>query len=36
LNGDEHGESFFRLGPELRSAIPAFIKDRIDPDDLSA
>ncbi|MGA2545660.1 MAG: DEAD/DEAH box helicase family protein [Rectinemataceae bacterium] len=36
LNGDEHGGSFFRLGPELRRAIPAFIKDRIDPDDLSA
>lgn len=35
LNGDEHGESFFRLGLELRSAIPAFIKDRIDPNDLS-
>ncbi len=36
LNGDEHGESFFRLGPDLRSAIPAFINDRIDPGDLSA
>jgi type I restriction enzyme R subunit len=36
LNGDEHGDSFFRLGPELRDAIPAFIKDRMDPDDLTA